>query len=230
MGSEIPFEPFEFEENGKLTGFDIELVRDIAKDIGLKSKFVHGDFDTLLRDVASAKFDVAASAIRITEERLKQVDFSNPYYIAQQALIVNVVRSPNIKSTSDLKSGDVLAVLEETTGKDWAEANLAPMGIVLRPLPDGPEMYTVLEEGGVVGAISDEPSAIVEAGNRAEIKVVQTIDIGDRYGFAVNPKLGGLRDAINKALRKLIDDRTYDRLYAKYEALGPNGSVSKSRP
>jgi polar amino acid transport system substrate-binding protein len=229
VGSEIPFEPFEFEDDGKLTGFDVDLVRAIAKIVGLKPRFVDGDFDKLLDQIVTARLDMAASAIRVTPERMQKVDFSNPYYVAQQALVVNAAKSPDISSTDHLGAGHTLAVQEDTTGKDWAEANLASLGVQLTTLPEAPEMYDALENGSLTALISDEPSALIEANNRSGLKVVQSIDTGERYGFAVNPELSPLLEAMNKALQELIDNGTYDRLYAKYDKLGPNGSVTKNR-
>jgi polar amino acid transport system substrate-binding protein len=230
VGSEIPFEPFEFEVDGKLTGFDVELVREIAKEIGLTPKFLDRDFDKLLDQVVTAQLDIAASAIRVTDERMQKVDFTNPYYIAQQALVVNSTRSPDITSTDHLGPSHILAVQNETTGRDWAGSNLGERGVQLRVVEEAPEMYDSLENGTITALISDEPSALIEANNRSGLKVVQSIDTGERYGFAVNPELILLLEAVNKALQKLIDNGTYDRIYSKYDKLGPNGSVTKNLP
>ena len=230
IGSEIPFEPFEFEVDGKLTGFDVELVREIATKIGLEPKFVDGDFDKLLDQVVTAQLDMAASAIRVTEERMQKVDFTSPYYIAQQALVVNTTKTPEITSTEHLGASHILAVQDETTGRDWADSNLAATrGVQLTVAADAPEMYDLLENGTITALITDEPSALIEVNNRSGLEVVQSIDIGERYGFAVNPELTLLLEDVNKALQELIDDGTYDRLYAKYDKLGPNGSVTRNR-
>lgn len=230
VGSEIPFEPFEFEVDGKLTGFDVELIREIAKEVGLKPKFVDGDFDKLLDQVVNAQLDIAASAIRVTEERMQKVDFTNPYYIAQQALVVNSSRSPDVTSTDHLGPSHILAVQNETTGRDWAGSNLGARGVQVTVVEEAPGMYDSLENGTITALISDEPSALIEVNNRSGLRVVQSIDTGERYGFAVNPELTLLLEDMNKALQKLIGDGTYDRLYAKYDKLGPNGSVTKNRP
>ena len=217
--------------DGKLTGFDVDLVRKIAKELGLEPKFVDGDFDRLLDQVVTAELDMAASAIRVTEERMQKVDFTSPYYIARQALVVNSTRTPEITSTEHLGASHTLAVQDETTGGDWAGSNLvAARGVQVKLVAEAPEMYDSLERGTVTALITDEPFASIEVNNRSGLKVVQSIDIGDRYGFAVNPELTLLLEDINKALQKLIDDGTYDRLYAKYDKLGPNGSVTKNRP
>lgn len=226
VGSDIPFEPFEFEKDGKLTGFDVELVEEIARRLGLEVEWVDTDFEGIFTQLAAGRFDAVASATTITEERKKQVNFTRPYYLAQQALIVNSQKTPNIKSTDDLKQGDTVAVQEGTTGKKWAEENLARNGVEIRSFPEAPDTYIALEAGSVTGVIFDEPSGIAEAQKRPALKVVETIDTGERYGFAVNPKNEKLLARMNKALDETISDGTYAKIYARYPDLPPGGDIT----
>lgn len=230
VGLEVPFEPFEYEVDGALTGFDVDLIRAIAEEINLKAQFVSTDFDRLVEAVASGELDAAASAMRITEEREQRVDFVGPYYVANQVLIVNAGLAPGIGSLEDLTSEDTVIVQHETTGRDWAEENLAPRGVHLQNVIEATAAFDLLESGRVTAFISDESLATTEVNNRSGLRVVQTIDTGERYGIAVNPSLTRLVTAMNQALEKLIADGTYDKIYSIYEGLAPNGAVTARQP
>src|SRR5204863_1714511 len=123
------------------------------------------------------------AASTITPERARIVDFSDPYYDSRQSLTVNTSKSPDIKTTDDLKSGDTVGVQKGTTGKDWAEANLAPKGIQIRTFTTITDAFTDLEAGRLVGIVNDEPSSLAEAVKRPSLKVVEPIETGEHYGI-----------------------------------------------
>ncbi len=219
VGSCLEYKPFEFrDKNGDLTGFDVEIMEEIAKRLGLSGvTWVKANFNTIFTALATGqKFDAVAAASTITPERQQVVDFSDPYYNSRQSLTVNEDKTADIKSTDDLSSGDTVGVQKGTTGKDWAEANLGPKGIQIRTFTNITDAFTELEAGRLVGIINDEPSSIAEAGDRPSLKVVQPIDTGEHYGIAVNPQNPKLRIAINGALDDLIADGTYEKLFTKY--------------
>jgi polar amino acid transport system substrate-binding protein len=228
IGSDIPFPPFEFREGGELTGYDVELVEEIASRIGLETNWVVTPFDTIFTQLAAGRFDVVASATTITEERKQQVNFTTPYYRAQQALAVNREQTPDIRSVDDLGEGHSVAVQGGTTGEEWAQENLAPQGVEVRSFPDAPDTYTALEAGNVTGVIFDEPSAVDEAKRRSSLEVVQVIETGEDYGFAVDPQNEELLDAVNAALQAMLDDGTYEQIYEKWFPDAPAGSVAGS--
>jgi polar amino acid transport system substrate-binding protein len=87
VGSDIPYEPFEFGDP-PYTGFDVELVNEIGKRLGLEVEFKKTAFDTIFRDVAQNRFDMVASASTITDDRKKTVNFSAPYFNSDQAIVV----------------------------------------------------------------------------------------------------------------------------------------------
>jgi ABC-type amino acid transport substrate-binding protein len=157
VGSDIPFAPFEFREGGELTGFDVELVEEMARRLDLEVTWVDTAFDTIFTQLAAGRFDVVASATTITPERQEQVNFSDPYYRAQQALAVNTQESPDIRSVDGLGQRDAVAVQTGTTGEIWARENLEPNGVQIRSFPEAPDTYTALEAGTVTGVIFDEP-------------------------------------------------------------------------
>ena len=227
IGSDVPFPPFEFRgDDGELTGFDVDLMEEIAERLGLETNWVETDFDTIFTQLAAGRFDVVASATTITDEREQMVNFTEPYYLAQQALVVNPQETPDVQSVDALRSGMVVAVQTGTTGEAWARENV-PDGVDVRSFPNAPDTYLALEAGNVQAVIFDEPSAVTEAETREALEVVDVIDTGERYGFAVNPENEALLDEVNRVLRELIDDGTYAEIYGRYEELPPGGRVDE---
>ncbi len=228
VGSDIPFPPFEFREGDELTGFDVELMEAIASRLGLSEvRWVDTGFDTIFTQLAGGRFDAVASATTITEDREQIVNFTDPYYLAQQALTVNAARTPDLQAVEDLSSGDVVAVQQGTTGEAWAQENV-PEGVDVRSFPEAPDTYTALEAGNVTAVIFDEPSAVTEAERREALEVVATIDTGERYGFPVNPQNEALLEAMNGALAEIMEDGTYSSIYDSYEDLPPGGNIIES--
>ena len=226
VGSDIPFPPFEFREGGELTGFDVELVEEIASRLGLEVEWVPTDFDTIFTQLAGGRFDMVASATTITEEREQIVNFSEPYYRAQQALIVNSELSGDIQGVADVGEGDVVAVQRGTTGEAWARETFEPQGAEIRSFPQAPDTYIALEGGTVQAVIFDEPSAVEEASTRPVLQVVEAIDTGEDYGLGVNPANEPLLDAVNDALAEMVEDGTYQQIYETWFPDAPAGSVA----
>lgn len=224
VGSDIPFPPFEFREGGELTGFDVEMVEEMASRLELRVRWVDTSFDTIFTQLAAGRFDAVASATTITEERQRQVSFTEPYFSAQQALTVNTRETPGIESVEDLESGQVVAVQKGTTGEIWVRENL-PEGVDIRSFPEAPDTYTALEAANVTAVIFDEASAVTEAEKREALEVVQQIDTGERYGFAVDPRNEELLDALNGVLEEVKEDGTYQRIFDRFEDLPSGGNI-----
>lgn len=226
VGSDIPFEPFEYREGEELTGFDVELVEEIASRLGLTTDWRDTAFDTIFTQLAAGRYDLVASATTITPEREEQVNFTIPYYRAQQSLTINSELTPEIQSTADLGEGHTVAVQTGTTGEAWARDNLAPQGVEVRSFPEAPDTYTALEGGNVTGVIFDEPASVAEAANRPALEVVEAIDTDEDYGFGIDPQNEELLAAVDEALQAMIDDGTYQQIYDTYFPDAPAGSVA----
>src|SRR5207247_2344581 len=142
--------------------------------------------------------------------------FSDPYYNARQSLTVNTDNTPDVKSTDDLKSGDVVGVQKGTTGEMWAQDNLASKGVQIKSFTNAPDAFTDLEAGHIVGVINDEPSSESEVESRPSLSVVEPIDTGEHYGLAFSPDNPQLTAAVNGALKEVIADGTYAQIFKKY--------------
>ncbi|MBK5226995.1 MAG: transporter substrate-binding domain-containing protein [Actinobacteria bacterium] len=216
VGSCLDYRPFEFVKDGDEQGFDVELTEEIASRLGLEVEWVTANFDTIFTSVAAGQFDMVAAASTITDERLQAVDFSDGYFNARQGFTVNVDATPDITSTDQLGEGDVVAVQKGTTGKSWAEENLAPNGVEIKSFDAVPAAFTDLEAGNVVGVINDEGSSIAEASERPGLQVVQAIDTDELYGLAFSKDNPELTAAVNGALAEVIADGTYAAIFSKW--------------
>jgi ABC-type amino acid transport substrate-binding protein len=207
VGSDIPYAPFEFGDAPDYEGFDVELVGEIAKKLDLEAKFVKTPFDTIFRNLAQGKFDMVASASTITAEREKEVDFSEPYFPADQSLMVK--KGSDIRTVDDLK-GKVIGAQLGTTGADYAKKNIDAESVRTYDLID--DAFNALAAGQVVAVINDCPVSKYAERAHEDLEVVQAIDTNEEYGFAFASGSDALRTEFNKALQEAKDDGTVERI------------------
>jgi ABC-type amino acid transport substrate-binding protein len=216
VGSCLDYKPFEFIEGGDEKGFDVDLSEAIAEELGLQVEWVRADFDTIFTAVAANQFDMVAAASTITEERDKRVDFSDPYYNARQSLAVNTEETPEVATTDDIGEGHTIGVQKGTTGRDWAKENLEPQGAQIKTYTSITDAFRDLEAGRITGIVNDEPSSQEIVKDLTGVEVVEGIDTGEHYGLAFSPDNPELREAVNEALAKLIEDGTYAEIFEQY--------------
>jgi ABC-type amino acid transport substrate-binding protein len=220
VGSDIPYPPFEQGKSGEYTGFDIELMEAIGEKIGRTPEFQDTSFETIFRDVAQGKFEAVISAATITEEREKAVDFSNPYYLSEQAVLVK--EGSDIKSLEDL-DGKTVAVQQGTTGQELAKEELG--GSEIRPFPEGPDAVNALKAGTVEGVIIDAPVAQNAVEKSGGVEIAEKVPTEEEYGIAVAQGDTELLDEINKGLEEVLDDGTYKTIYEKWFKLEPPKAI-----
>ena len=216
VGSCLDYPPFESVKGGDEIGFDVDMTDEIASRLGLQVEWVRADFDTIFTAVAGDQFDMVAAASTITEEREQVVDFSDPYYASRQSLTVNTDQTPDITSTDQLGEGDTVAVQKGTTGKIWAEENLAPNGVQIKAFQSATDMFRDLEAGNVIGVINDEPASAEIIKDLPSLALVQAIDTNENYGFAFSPSNPGLVEAANVVFGEMVADGTYAEIFGRY--------------
>jgi phosphate/phosphite/phosphonate ABC transporter binding protein len=218
-----------YDDAGNVIGFDAGLVHEMARRLDLEVVWIETPFDTIFTQLAQGEFDMVASGTTITPEREQQVNFTVPYYRAQQALTVNTEETPAVTSIDALGDGDSVAAQSGTTGLDWALENLAPLGVEVREFEEAADTYNALDGGLVTGVIFDEPSAVAEVANRPGLAVVDVIDTNENYGFAVDPANPDLLAALNEAFAEMVDDGTYQAIYDEWFT-APAGSILYVEP
>jgi ABC-type amino acid transport substrate-binding protein len=216
VASDIAYPPFEFEKNGEPVGFDIDLMNEIAKRADLQVEYKNVTFDGIIPGLGNNLYDASISGMTITEEREKQIDFSDPYFSADQSLMVQS-DSP-IKSVDDVGDGTV-GVQIGTTGELKAK-ELKEQGKItgeVRTFDTIPEAFSALENGQIDAVINDFPVSayFAETSGGGSLEVVQTIPTGEQYGIAF-PKDSELVEPVNKALAEIKEDGTYAELYEEW--------------
>ena len=215
VASDIAYPPFEFEKKGKPVGFDIDLMREIGKRAGFTPEFQNVTFDGIIPGLGNNLYDAGASAFTITEAREKKVDFSDPYFNADQSLMVQS-GSP-IKSVDDIGDGTVgvqLGTTGELKAKEFEQQGKITGEV--RTFDTITEAFSALENGQIDAVINDFPvSAYFAKTGGGSLEVVQTIPTGEQYGIAF-PQDSDLLEPTNKALEEIKKDGTYAEIYEKW--------------
>jgi glutamine transport system substrate-binding protein len=215
VGSEAAFAPFEFQDEATkdYTGFDIDLIKAIGKQMGAEVQIQNMGFDGLIPALEANNIDVAISAMTITSERSQKVSFSKPYY---KSGLTMVVRNDNntIKSFKDLE-GKKIAVQMGTTGADEAKK---VKNAQIREFNSAPEAFLELKAGGVDAVVNDKPVNeyyISKSGNKDAKTVGEPLTAED-YGIAASGKNKELAAQIDKALEELKKNGEYEKIYVKW--------------
>lgn len=202
VATDATWAPFEFvdEKTKDIIGFDIDLMKAIAKEAGLEIEFKNVGFDPLLAGMASGQYDAAISSITITEDRKKNMLFSDPYYAAGQLVVVQAANT-TIKSQADLKGKKVGAQVG-TTGADEAKA----LGADLKTYDEIGSAYLDLVNGQIEAVVADNPLAIGYVQKyTGKIKAAGQPFTAEEYGIAVKKGSTELLASINKGLKAAKD-------------------------
>ena len=220
VGTDTPYPPFEIGQPPNITGYDIEVGREVAKRLNLEPTFQDTSFDTIFRDLSQGKFDFVLAATTITPEREQKVDFSDPYYAADQALVVTP--GSDIRTVEDL-DGVTVGAQDGTTGEAFAndETNASDV----RGFPEGPDAIQALKAGQVDATIIDNPVAQDALQKEGGIEIPTLIPTGELYGIPFAQDGDALRERANQALQEMKDDGTLAALYQKYFKVEPPQDV-----
>jgi polar amino acid transport system substrate-binding protein len=221
VGSDIPYAPLEFGE-APYKGFDVDVVNEIGKRLDLDVEFVKTPFDPIFRNLAQGRFDMVASAATITPERKKQVDFSFPYFPADQSLMVK--RGSDIQSTKDL-AGKTVGGQLGTTGAAYAKDETDAKEVRTYDLVD--DAFNALQNGQVEAVINDFPISKYAERSKKDLVVVQQIPTGEQYGLGFKKGNDNLRNAVNEQIDKMKADGTYADIYRKWFEVDPPESILK---
>ncbi len=213
--SDTPYEPFEFEgDDGQQTGYDMELLRAIAQDAGLELAVSDLPFDGILGALAAGQCDVVASAVTITDERAQEVDFSDPYFDADQSLLIRAEDEGTYAALADL-AGQRIAVQSGTTGETYANEHL-PEGATVVSFEDADGLFGALASEDVAAVLQDFPVNAYRATQDASFTVTETFPTGEQYGFAVEKGDTATLEFINDGLAALREDGRFDEIFATY--------------
>ncbi|MED2253508.1 transporter substrate-binding domain-containing protein [Brevibacillus parabrevis] len=204
------------DKDGKLAGFDVDVAMEVGKRLGLTPVPVQTPWGSILQGLKANKYDAIIGGMSITEEREKQVDFSQPYLLQKAVMFVNEKNSGGIKSKDDLK-GKVVGVVTASTYKEYAQELIGPEGKVKEYETDQLALQELNTEGRVDVVITDLGVGMDAIKNNQ----LPAVPIGeplfvDKCGIPVQEGNKALLDAINKALDEMKQDGTYLAISQKW--------------
>jgi polar amino acid transport system substrate-binding protein len=211
MSGQYP--PFNFvDEQNQLSGFDVDICSAIAKQVGVEPQPLSTAWDGIIAGLLTNKFDLICGSMAITEERLKSIDFSDPYYRSGAQLFVK--QGSALKSTTDLE-GKRIGVTLGTTYEEWVRRNLPAADV--RTYKGVPDMLLEVMNNRIDGFITDRivgAMAIDERG--VPIEMVGSLLYEERMGIALRQGNPELKKAINAALATIKEDGTYRDISMKW--------------
>jgi polar amino acid transport system substrate-binding protein len=203
------FQPFSYYKDGQLTGFDVEIGMELAKRMGLKPNPVTAPFSGIITGIKEGRYDAAVASHTITEERLQQVDFSDPYYLSGGHLFT--------------RPGEEITSLEDLRGKEVAVALGTVYEQLAREYTDNIKTYDsdvtalrALDQGKHDAVVTDIIVGDIAIQQGFKIKATGVKFTEDKQGIAVRKGNTELLNKINEALRQMHEDGTYQKLSEKY--------------
>jgi L-cystine transport system substrate-binding protein len=212
IGTEGTYPPFTFhEESGELTGYDVEVAREVAKRLGVEPVFKETQWDAMFEGLNSKRFDMIANQVGIREDRLEKYDFSIPYTVSSAVLVTN--KDSNISSFEEIKG---LKAAQSLTSnyRDIAES----YGAEIVGVEGLSQAVNLLETGRVDVTINDKLSILDYLNKKpdANIKIAATAEDAAESAFMFRKGSDKLVEEVNRVLQEMIDDGTLAKISEKW--------------
>ncbi|CAH2805884.1 MAG: ABC transporter, substrate binding protein [glutamine] [uncultured Caballeronia sp.] len=215
-GVDVNNKPYSYIDNGKMTGFDVELLRAIGAKLGLSVDFRAQDFSGLLPSVSNQQIDLAAGSISITTNRLKMVDFSESYLYLTGLLSVATLPDSAITSdkasVKDKRIGVVQGTIEDTSD------SYLPGAQIVR-FPNVNAGFLSLRSKYIDGFFIDKSLVDGLQSKYPQLNLADRLDISAinlPAGFPIRKGNIKLETAVNKMLNELVADGTWMKLYTQF--------------
>jgi len=216
VATDATWPPMEYiDESKDIIGFDIDLMKEIAKAGGFTVEFKNTAWDGIFAGLAGGKYDAVMSSVTITDERKQQMDFSKPYINAGQILVVPKSTS-GVSKLADMK-GKIVAAQIGTTGSFEIEKI---SGVELKTYDEIGLAFEDLVNGRIDGVVADTPVAadfaLQSESYKGKLKIVGEPFTDEYYGIAVQKGNTEVLDAINKGLDKVLGTSAYEKIEKKW--------------
>lgn len=219
----LPFEPFESDVDGKVVGFDIDLMDFVASALGVQTAIIDTPFEGIKSGEANnaGTCDISAAGMTITPDRVKAMKFSDPYFDANFNLVVPA--DSTATKLEDLK-GKKLGGQASTTGLDYLNAHKAEIGYEVVEFTGFDLQSQAILTGQVDGIVNDVPVlAKLVKDNADKVKSVAEIKSGDQYGFGMKSGNEALAKVTNAVLTEIKANGKYKESYTKWIGTPPAG-------
>ena len=215
VGLEGTYPPFSFQdENGKLTGFEVEFAQALAQHLGVKASLKPTKWDGMLASLDSKRIDVVINQVNISDERKKKYDFSAPYTVSGIQALTRKDKEGSIKGPQDLANKKVGVGLG-TNYEQWLRENVK--GVDIRTYDDDPTKYQDLRSGRVDAILVDRLAAldlVKKTGNT--MAVAGPAFSRQEAGVALRKGNDDLLNAINTAIGEMQKDGTLNKISEKW--------------
>lgn len=221
VGTESSYAPFEFTQDGKLVGFDIDLAEAVAQELGYEIEWVQMPFDGLIPAMLTSQVDMAVASFTVTEERAKRVNFSAPYYRSGITFVVRSSDATKYQAGADALKGQQLCAQLGSVSAMKAET-LSPGKVTT--FNDAYAGYLELKQGGCEAMVNDRPvnQYFMKTSKGAEglVELTQVLDAED-MAMVIPKSNEELLAQVNQALESLKAKGIYDELYTKWFGEAP---------
>lgn len=211
MATEAGFAPYEYYENGEIVGVDIEIANEIASALGKKLVVKDIAFDSIINELKSGKADFALAGMSITEERLKEVDFSIQYTTSRQVVVVK--NNSSINSINNIYNKKIAVQLGSVAdlylSENYPNTELIRQKKYLSMVED-------LKADKIDLIVMDKLPAEQIVENNNELKILDGYIFEDSYGIAVNKGNTELLSTINNVLNRLMSENKIEEYIVKY--------------
>ena len=231
VGTDAAYAPFESQnEKGEIVGFDIEVLKAVAAKAGIEVKLVNTPWEGIFNALAQGDRDIVVSAVTITDERKGTMDFTQPYFDAQQLIAVR--QDSKVAKFADLKKLKV-GVQTGTTGDEAVTKLMGKTSTAIKRFESTPLALKELEAGGVDAVVADNGVVIHYVANNpgGKFKTVADKDfVPEQYGIAVKKGNAELLAKLDQGLAGIKSDGTYAQIYGKYFGAAPAAPAAASAP
>ena len=219
MATNAAFEPYEYIEDGKITGFDVDMAQAICDILGMDLSIENIEFDAIINAVQSGKADVGIAGMTVTEDRLKSIDFTDTYTTAKQVIIVrgeekDTTGASFVKSKEDLAKAKI-GVQLGTTG-DILASDEKENGAVIDEYSKGADAVQALKLGKLDCVIIDEQPAKAFVEVNPGLSILDESYADEEYAICISKKNTELKEKINAALKQIKEDGTLDEIKLNY--------------
>ncbi len=214
VAASLDFPPFENLEGEEAVGFEVDLMKALAQQMGLEAEYLPSTkFDTIIPLIsAGGKADVGVSGFTVTEDRKKEIDFTDVLIDSNQGVVVNP--DSGYTSVDDL-AGKTIATQSGTTGYDWAVENIP--GATVVPYDEMTAVFSALQSNQADAIVADLPVVQYYVKNAyPEMQIIEEIPTGEQYAIVVSKDNPALTQQLNAALAELKANGTYDQIYAQW--------------
>lgn len=218
IGTSAAYPPYEFhimvDGVDTIVGFDIEIAKEIAKDLGVELEIKDMTFDAVLAGVNTGMIDLGVAGITPTDERKESSDFSKVYYQAKQAILISKDNEGQITTADDL-AGKTIGVQIGTTQEQMA---MAIEGATVKSLPKASDLVLELKSKKIDAVMLEMPVATSYANQNPDLMVPETVEFENTdSGSAIVAAKGetDLIDAVNQTIDKLISEGKIDQFVSE---------------